>query len=385
MACVVADRFKWYGRLCLLTGCLFVRGLHRNIKNATTSPKSWYSLYASFCIITLYVGEFTYIVTGSRSEFNESRLSTRVFYGFVYGFAQFKVAVNIATSVIKASELLNFFRAAERYERVTGFQRSRDSFAMSKVFLLVRITMVAIFCSAAAMTFSYLADRCNETPSLLLKVYLIIVVVLDLFLYLPHDIVYSSVLRPNCEVLVAYIRAQCEELVTVAQRTDPLSRMQNVSRLERIRVDLCAVRNLKVRLERIWKWPLLMASVNVLISMSIDISAAFEKAVTSEGIFLSAVFSTYQALDFADLSMLSQAMVNEATRLKGILKTMATGDCPECYINQVHFLYDAVQPNDMRLNCGNFFKLDTPLLVTMAGAIITFTVILVQTVDQSRL
>ncbi|XP_049512085.1 uncharacterized protein LOC125940245 [Dermacentor silvarum] len=73
-----------------------------------------------------------------------------------------------------------------------------------------------------------------------------------------------------------------------------------------------------------------------------------------------------------------------ASHLKAVLKTMVIRDSPECYINQVRFLYDAVQPPDMGLKCGNFFKLDTPLVVTMAGAIITFAVILVQTVDQAR-
>ncbi|KAH7934392.1 hypothetical protein HPB49_025444 [Dermacentor silvarum] len=384
MPCTMANHFKWYGLLCLLSGTLYVRGLQRGPARAVVSLKSWYTLYASCCVLALYAGEFAYILKGSRSEFQGSQLSTKISYVLIYGFAQLKVAVNIATSAFKASELLEFFRAAQRFERDSGFRPSRESFAMSKVFLVFRTVMAAMYCGAAAMTFVFLADHYNEMPSLASSVFLKTLTVLDLLLYIPHDTVYSIAMRPCCEVLVAYIRAQYEELTLVAKKTDPLSRMQTVRRLEMVRLNLCAVRDLKRRLERVWKWPLLLAGASVLLSMSVDAAAAFYKAVSREGIFLSAVFSAYQAVDFADLSMLSQAMINEASHLKAVLKTMVIRDSPECYINQVRFLYDAVQPPDMGLKCGNFFKLDTPLVVTMAGAIITFAVILVQTVDQAR-
>ncbi|KAH7940054.1 hypothetical protein HPB52_020568 [Rhipicephalus sanguineus] len=311
MTCSVTNHFKWYGLLCHLTGSLHIRDLHRGPDNARATLRSWYTLYASCCVLAIYAGEFAYILKGTRNEFQGSHSSTKISYILIYAFTQLKVAVNVATSASKASQFLEFFRAAQRFERVSGFRRSRDSFATSKVFLVLRAVMVAIYCCAAAMTFAYLAEHYNETPSLASRTVLQMLAVLNFLLYLPHDTVYSIVMRPCCEVLVAYVRAQYEELSTVSGKTDPLSRMQSVSRLERVRSNLCEVRNLKRRLEMVWKWPLLLAGVNVLLSTSVDAAASFYKLVSREGIFLSAVFSAYQAVDFVELSMLSQSMVNE--------------------------------------------------------------------------
>ncbi|KAH6924669.1 hypothetical protein HPB50_021810 [Hyalomma asiaticum] len=384
MTCSMVSHFKWYGLLCHLAGTLHIRGLQRGPDSARASLRSWYALYASCCLLAVYAGEFVYILQGARNEFQGSHRSTKISYILIYGFTQLKVAVNAVTSAFRASEFLEFFRTAQRFERDTGFRQSRDSFAKSRAFLVLRAVMFAIYCGAAAMTFAYLIEHYNETPSFASKTFFQTLAVLNFLLYLPHDTVYSIVLRPCCEVMVAYIRAQCEELTLVARKTDHVSRMHCVRRLEQVRWNLCGIRDLKGRLERVWKWPLLLAGVNVLLSMSVDAAASFYKLVSGEGLFLSAVFTAYQAVDFAELSMLSQMMVSEASRMKAVLRTMALRDSPECYINQVVFLYDAVQPSEMALQCGHFFKLNTPLVVTMAGAIITFSVILVQTVDQTQ-
>ncbi|KAL3175480.1 hypothetical protein MRX96_040231 [Rhipicephalus microplus] len=311
MTCSMAGHFKWYGLLCHFTGTLHVRGLHRGPDKARATLKSWYTLYASGCVLALFAGEFVYILMGTGNEFQGSHRSTKISYILIYGFTQLKVAVNVATSASKASQYLEFFRAAQGFERDSAFRWSRDFFATSKVSLALRVVMVAVYCVAAAMTFAYLNGHYNETPSLASRTLLQVVTVLNLMLYIPHDTVYSIVMRPCCEVLVAYVRAQNEELTLVAGKPDPSFRMQSASQLQQVRSNFCAIRNLKRRLESICKWPLLLAGVNVLASMSVDAAASFFKLMSGEGIFLSAVFSTYQALDFVELSMLSQAMVNE--------------------------------------------------------------------------
>ncbi|KAL1422202.1 hypothetical protein MTO96_022335 [Rhipicephalus appendiculatus] len=197
----------------LVPACTFA-ALHHGPDKARATLRSWYTLYASGCVLALFAGEFVYILMGTRNEFQGSHRSTKISYILIYGFTQLKVAVNVATSASKASQFLEFFRAAQGFERDSGF-----------------------------------------------------------------------------------------------------STVQGLLRA--------------------------VQGVNVLLSTSVDAAASFYKLKSGEGIFLSAVFTAYQAVDFVELSMLSQAMVNEASRMKAVLKTMVIRDSPECYIEQVRFLYDA--------------------------------------------
>ncbi|XP_075532177.1 gustatory receptor for sugar taste 64f-like [Dermacentor variabilis] len=50
----------------------------------------------------------------------------------------------------------------------------------------------------------------------------------------------------------------------------------------------------------------------------------------------------------------------------------------DSYIEQMQFLHDSIDPNGMRISGAEFFYLDRKLLVSIAGSVITYTVILVQ-------
>ncbi|KAL1430910.1 hypothetical protein MTO96_014758 [Rhipicephalus appendiculatus] len=49
--------------------------------------------------------------------------------------------------------------------------------------------------------------------------------------------------------------------------------------------------------------------------------------------------------------------------------------------NGMQFLCDTIDPQGMRLSGAEFFSLDRSLLISIAGSVITYTVILVQTND----
>ncbi|KAH9369361.1 hypothetical protein HPB48_022452 [Haemaphysalis longicornis] len=247
----------------------------------------WYTLYSLCCIVALYTGEFAYILKGSREEFQSTRSFTRFLYWIIYGLAQVKVAVNIFASVSKTSEMVEFFREAERFEKDANFQMSKRTLRKSKVFFVMRIAMATLFCLAVVMNFSYLDEHYDDVASASLRMFIKAVVVLNSFLYIPHDTVHSNVLRPTCEVLAAYIRSLVEELAHIAADIDPASRLQNLHRLEQVRLRIGTIRRLKTRLDRAWMWPLILANASVLLSMSIDAATAFGKAMSKEGIYLS--------------------------------------------------------------------------------------------------
>ncbi|KAL1425248.1 hypothetical protein MTO96_019398 [Rhipicephalus appendiculatus] len=50
--------------------------------------------------------------------------------------------------------------------------------------------------------------------------------------------------------------------------------------------------------------------------------------------------------------------------------------------DEVLFLHDSIDPDEMCLSGAGFFRLGKPMIVSMMGALITYTVILTQTGQQ---
>uniref|UniRef100_A0A131YX73 Gustatory receptor n=1 Tax=Rhipicephalus appendiculatus TaxID=34631 RepID=A0A131YX73_RHIAP len=53
----------------------------------------------------------------------------------------------------------------------------------------------------------------------------------------------------------------------------------------------------------------------------------------------------------------------------------------DSYMQQMQFLCDTIDPQGMRLSGAEFFSLHRSLLISIAGSVTTYTVILVQTND----
>ncbi|XP_075553817.1 gustatory receptor for sugar taste 64e-like [Dermacentor variabilis] len=52
---------------------------------------------------------------------------------------------------------------------------------------------------------------------------------------------------------------------------------------------------------------------------------------------------------------------------------------PKEYFQQVRYLHNTIEPEEMCFTGSNFFRLDRGLLLTVTGSVITFAVILMQT------
>ncbi|XP_077558109.1 uncharacterized protein LOC144173647 isoform X2 [Haemaphysalis longicornis] len=57
-------------------------------------------------------------------------------------------------------------------------------------------------------------------------------------------------------------------------------------------------------------------------------------------------------------------------------------EAADVYNRQIQYLHDTIEPDIMCLSGGGFFCLNKALLVSMAGSVITYAVILVQTSDE---
>ncbi|KAH7940337.1 hypothetical protein HPB52_023051 [Rhipicephalus sanguineus] len=158
-----------------------------------------------------------------------------------------------------------------------------------------------------------------------------------------------------CEVLLRYLKAQVTALDKLLPAiTSRVELRDAAARIETIRVNVCTINELKNIVNEIWCPALVASSGSLVVLTCVAMYRSFTELHPEAMVANS--YAAFCLLCFVDMVLLSDDLGGE-----------------------IRYLHDAVDPDDMCLTAGRFFRLDRPLLVAMAGSVITFTVILVQT------
>ncbi|XP_037581677.2 uncharacterized protein LOC119464853 [Dermacentor silvarum] len=185
-----------------------------------------------------------------------------------------------------------------------------------------------------------------------------------------------------CEVLVQYVKAQVtafeECQATWASR---MALRDAAAKIEAVRVNVCKIRALKNAVNDVWGPAIVTSSACLVGMLCTTLYRSFYIRVVHEDAWLRFTYTVYSALCFVDMVLVSSDLGSEVENLKEATKPMSLLDATDAYSLQVSYLHDIIEPDSMCLSAGRFFRIDRTLLVTMAGSIITFTVILVQTSD----
>ncbi|XP_037581680.2 uncharacterized protein LOC119464855 [Dermacentor silvarum] len=236
---------------------------------------------------------------------------------------------------------------------------------------------------SAHMTMSTAAFGSNYYVDLLR-----VTTILGNFFFFFYDMLHSFTLRPCCEVLIAYVRHQHATIRAVLPMEDgAITRslgMSGVAELQRVKSNLRSIGKLRELLNDIWQYSLAVSSASLLIVGCICVYCTFDSGMPLNQILLTLSYFVYSALDFVDVAHLSDAMASEVRALKDTLAMASMHRSSADELRQVANLYISICPEDMSLSGGNFFTLDLPLLVSIGGSIITYSVILVQTSDDKE-
>ncbi|XP_070395763.1 uncharacterized protein [Dermacentor albipictus] len=121
---------------------------------------------------------------------------------------------------------------------------------------------------------------------------------------------------------------------------------------------------------------------------SVDASVSGQGTVLKNGVYrrpdvcLSLCYATYIFLSFLELTCISQTLCDEAQKLKEAARRSSTIKATDSYFRQVEFLHYTMDPDGMRFSGAGFFPLDKPLILSIAGALITYTIIVLQTGEE---
>ncbi|KAH8030624.1 hypothetical protein HPB51_010558 [Rhipicephalus microplus] len=365
MASVMATHFKPYGWVFLAVGLFFLQGLQsRNAYDVQATWKTWYTLYSITCLLGLTAVELAITVANAMRLFYRVRSFTKSMLVVIWAVIAVRVVVNVVTVVFGSRAMAVFFRKSTKYEKRTAFGPECHH-PRSRMWYFFRFFIVIMFFAHVAFNVNRTVRMVDVAGNEFLEFLLKAGVLLFSSLFFIYDILHSLALRPCCEVLVSYIRHQHDTLRTALAKGNTAAFAKlvagDVQDLEVVRMNLCSIADLKKTLNGVWQYSIMASATTVLTVTCICTYCLFDEGVSTEQLLLTMTYCFYAATDFAEVARLSQQMSNERCHLSSFsckLKELKE------YLVRVSLLHESSE------HCAQ-----------LAGSIITYSVILVQTSD----
>ncbi|XP_077494996.1 uncharacterized protein LOC144105757 [Amblyomma americanum] len=386
---LMARGFRFHAWLCRLCGCFFVRNLFGSERGHPPRVVwwSWYAFYSvgSLCfLLWMLVGAVMHAVR--RSARNHYRFDGSL-HVIAISVLSVKVLANITSLVAGSSKALAFYVRAAEFERRIGIPAcaccSPRRYFWSD---LRRGCLLVVYCIAFAAAVP-LTPQSNiyvdHTHRPIWKqVCIWLRIILLIVFYFVYDNIHIAALRAAGEVLLEYMKNQlkvlesCTSQASVFQHFPPNSR-NALKRLESIRLNFCEILDLKSAVNQVWNWSLVISTACTLLVVCTSAYEVCKNGPANWENYQAFLYSMYITYEFVALAAVSQSLIEAATKMKQACKTACTA--VDVMQNQIQYLHDCIDPGELGLTGGAFFKLDMSLLVSAAAAIITYTVILVQT------
>ncbi|KAH7940342.1 hypothetical protein HPB52_023056 [Rhipicephalus sanguineus] len=365
----MARSFRCHALLCRLCGCFFIQDLFR--KDDKSSPRvvwrSWYTLYSLGCIgflLWMQVG----VIAHASHQATRTGHSFQGSLSLVAHVVLFvKIIVNAISVVAGTSKTLDFYRRAAVFEKRVGI-RGCPCCAPKRYFWSdvrwygVFVAYCAAFAAALPLVPEWHALSSIGMRNVWSRVSLWIKALLLIMLYFVYDSVHIVALRSAGKVLVEYLKNQLGALERCIAGhvggAQTLSHHASDARclVEAIRFHFYEIQELKTAVNEVWSWSLVVSSSCTLLVLCTSLYEVCQNGPAKWESYTVFVYSTYVTYDFVTLASTSQSMTD-----------------------MIEYLHSCIDPEELSLAGGDFFKLNMSLLVSMAAALITYTVILVQT------
>ncbi|CAN8022606.1 unnamed protein product [Ixodes persulcatus] len=386
MQSVMLERFSLYGQLCRYGGCFFIQQL-KSLENAKIVWKDLYTLYSATCVIfsfsffllleVLFVLETNNFSTSIQSDkFSDILIQTQ------HVVVSSKVLVNFLSMATGSSDLLNYFKKAAAFEKRSGFVPGKGcvrTLGEQRWSLFRRVLVLVALATSYVLFMHFYVAHVADTVVRVWAIACKIIGPIAGFFFFLYDTLCYVVLRCCSGVLLEYICAQLREFEDCTRSNGELSGTEVCRRLERIRLNMCSIRELSRSLNSTWNASLAATVAGILLANCVVSYSIFIDGIFEREVWIALAYCVYTSLVVLELVCMSQALMDETQNLKNATKNFRPSDLSRGCSQELRFLHESIDPKDMCLSGGGFFRLNKPLLVSMTGSIITYTVILVQT------
>ncbi|KAH6924964.1 hypothetical protein HPB50_027035 [Hyalomma asiaticum] len=334
--------FWKYGVLSRLFGCLFIQHFRdRSLTRANVRIVSVYTLYSSAWILfstslsVVFIGR-TFLLSDITRSFTKSLMF------IVNSVVTVKIVLNFACMVLGSPRLLRFLRDAQAYERSASFVPLEDD-RWRKLRVRVRKIVIAVALAVVyGLGMTIYVDSAMKDSRVHRGIPVLVSSFFTLFVFLFYDSLAYVIISCCSAVLAEYLRVEL-----VALRSCGTPRL-----VEGVRLRLSLIKKLKRSLNNIWHPALAVWAACLILVLCITLYSIFDGDIGQPEVSLALAYSVYASMSFADIAILSQSLSDLAQQLRDAALHVETTGAGESYKEQ------------------------------MAGSIITYAVILVQTSDE---
>lgn len=274
--------------------------------------KSLYLFYSIFCLMSVVCFKLIFVAHKVRLYFHISHVLTRSLLLILHTVISGKAIVNLFSILCGSSNMLAFFRQSQSFEDASGFltvktrRLNRDKWSRCRC---LGVVLALTNCYAVAVFVYVVNFEKNWSFHLLAaaKVYGFLSAGILLF----YDCLPHLILRRCSEVLREYMIAQLESLQSCKGSTPFLSEPEAARQIEKIRLNWCAIRNLKTSINAIWECSLLTSSAGLIIVLCIALYAMFDVGVYRSDVWTVIAYTVYASFAYLDTALLSDAMKHE--------------------------------------------------------------------------
>ncbi|KAH7948900.1 hypothetical protein HPB49_002936 [Dermacentor silvarum] len=356
--------YRLHARLCRLCGCFFVRGLYDGDDQETPRVvwKSWYTLYSLCCLTFLLWVELEDLVPdASKTVAFRGEVDACIRFS-THSVLLFRSVLNFISLSWTSSKIIDFYDRASKFEKsITMLSRG---FGAPKRFFWAdvhRLSLCVIFCAVFTLAPPYPTDEeplGDSTSDVLMEAWFWSKSLISGLFYFVYDSIYFVSLTPSSKVLQMYLNTQLQLLqeCTDLQSNVSVTHLDASRRLEDIRLNLFIIRKLKEDMNDIWRWPLVVSAFCVLLVPCNYLHEIYVHDTAWRQRLGMVLYSLWFAYEITVLSSTSQSL-----------------------LNTLRYLHASIDPEAMSLKGADFFELKMSLPVSIAAALITYGVILIQT------
>ncbi|XP_075529869.1 uncharacterized protein LOC142563204 [Dermacentor variabilis] len=380
--CNMLRSFALQARICRLCGCLFVRDM---FAKPPKSPKvvwlHWYTLYAAACL-AFFLWFETDVVTRHAIELSDTqRFFTKSLLVLLHVVVIIKACCNFLTMAVGARRMIEFLQKADAFEKEVGIPSclccGQRNFLWTDIGGIVTFTVYFVSYTAALIHQEQKVDHDGQlsTREIVDRVCGFVAALL----FFTYDTVNFVALRHSAEVLERYVLylKHCIDGFVGCKVIG--CEKEAAQKIQAVRLRLCTVLELKSDINAIWQRSIVVSSVGLLLVTCISLYTIITEGLRKTELWIAIGYSAFTSYEFLELARVSQSLSNALQAIKHSCRKTPTMDSTTAYSHQVQFLHSTINPDDISLNGSDFFKINLSLLVSMAGSIITYTVILVQT------
>ncbi|KAH7938854.1 hypothetical protein HPB52_001476 [Rhipicephalus sanguineus] len=278
---------------------------------------SWnklYLIYSFACISVCAIVELGFFYELWLAIFVHNVAFTTAVHVFLYVVVNGKAALNATLTFVKARRMQNFFNESSKYEQRVRFvapkNRRKTTLANYSIRFLLLSAFAVNVCTSSYLSLEFV-DRLGYGQ--VLGAALKLTCIAGNFFIFVFDVASSLVLRPCCEVIQLYIEHQHGVLRRIVQSngSDVTGSQKRARLVERVRLNLCTVAHLKRSLNEIWEYAIAASGGAVLCASCSGTYLNFVEEFWTLENFLAFLCTVFEVLDFLDIAILSDAMVTE--------------------------------------------------------------------------